>query len=458
MVEKPAMAQDGPTSAPTTSQCVPNPQTPCTLSGRLFTLSGESPEVQANAVFRGTSIPMPLISVEGPADLSVRLYPILRDPSIQTRQYEVRYSIDNGAETSVTSTARVTAMTVSGIDLTGQAIGRPETVRVRLGPGRHQVSFTYPQGFLEVVGLARVVEPPPRPPPVQPPAPQTRAAGAQSRPAAAPARERRPFVTLDSERTWLHSLGSMENSGDINLVQPMVYAWLNDSFAIVATAMFSSYGLALDTESAQAKFRNYSGDLGAGLAYRNGEHLVYGLGFAGYRAMVTDTLSLADGRFTSDLSHFFEYGGQAAYRWGDHLGVRVTGSNNPFNPLSVRAWGVIPYTWAGHSYPFIEADMLWLHAMTPLESATSVGGARLDESNFHIRGIAGVPIYPIGPLTPYALLGGEMEASGAGVRNGSFIWGGLLRLSLMQSLDIEAGVATNLQWAPIALLRMSYSR
>lgn len=460
---------------PLTQPAAPQPGTG-SMAGQRAILQEGGAERNGCMVVRGRSAP--IVTVEGPARFTVRIYPIMLGSLFptgseqQSRSVEYTFGQAGSAQASRVqvqaglsgrSALRAECVDDSSaryqcVDPATSVIGTPIEVALTAPQGTSQLSVLGPNGIAELVRVERIVTPPQEvvpPAPVPRPQPAPRPAPAVEAPQEEPAR--RPIVTFDGDRTWLHSLGSARNSGDINRIQPVVYAWLGDNFGIVATAMFSSYGLSLDTPESQTSFRNYSGDLGAGLAYRNGRHVVYALGFAGYRAMATDTLSLIDGRSLDNRGDFFEYGGQAAYSYGEYAGIRVTGSSNPFNPISARLWGVVPYTWAGHSYPFAEADLMWLNAMTPVESADVVGAARLDESTFHMRAMAGIPIYPIGPVTPFALLGGEMTASGDGF-HGSAIFGGLLRLSLIDRLDVEAGAASNLSGAPLMLLRMNYSR
>jgi hypothetical protein len=220
--------------------------------------------------------------------------------------------------------------------------------------------------------------------------------------------------------------------------------------------MFSTYGLALTTAQAESSLRSYSGDIAAGLSYQNGRHYLYGLGFGGYRGIQTNLLSLADGRTLDQLSSGIEFGGAGGYNYSNIFALRVQGGNNPFNPFSARVFGAVPYTWAEGVYPYVEADFLWLHTLRPADSPGFVGLTTLDENAFHVRALAGLPIYRIGPVVPIAIAGGEFNISGGSVTSGTGIFGGGLRTFFTRGLDLEAFGAATLHGDPLILLRMGY--
>ncbi len=423
------------------------------LRGDVFPISEGGRDLQSRLVYEARSM-APSMSVEGPGTAVLRFYPILNlsslDAESRRQNYSIRYTVDGQARQQAASSG-VSGFTSPIVPAESSAVGTPVEVRVELPAGAHEVAFQYPNGFLELVSFAR---PAPRQPavPAQPaPAPVEAPAEA---PEEAPAR---PLLYVDGEWAPLHSVGSAGNSGDLIAAQAHALIPLTDNLELAVGALFSTYGLSLASALSQTDARSYSADIAAGLSYRNGEHQVYALGYGGYLGVTTLVQSLADGREQDEIAHNFGYGGVLGYRYGEFAALRVQGGNDPFNPLSVRLFGAIPFTWISEPrvYPWLEADFLWLHALAP--QGTDIGEARLGENAYHLRALAGIPIWRLGPIVPSAVAGGEFSFGQGGLQNGTGIFGGALRADF-SGFEIEGIGAATLHGDPLVLLRLGYSR
>ncbi|MFH0884179.1 MAG: hypothetical protein V1861_00530 [Candidatus Micrarchaeota archaeon] len=405
----------------------------------------------------------PNVTVEGPCRLTVRFYPAVLRERFPTPESEYARQVDYtlgpsggqrrpGSFSGTTRSSQYTSTEIGG----GLVVGSPLEHTIEVPSGRNILTVTSPNGLLEIVR----VEPLPVAPVVRPPVQPVQVQPAQPARVEAPSEgsedSLRPAFTFEGSRTPLYGLGTSENRGDIYAAEALGHIRLNDTFSLIVGGMFSTYGLSLSTTPAEMSLRSYSGDIAAGLSFQSGGHYLYGLGFGGYRGIQTNLLSVADGRRLDELSSALEFGGAAGYNYSRFFGLRVQGGNNPFNPLSARIFGAIPYTWAEGVYPYVEANLLWLHTLRPAESPGFVGLSTFDENAFHIRALAGIPIYRIGPLVPIAIAGGEFNVAGGSVTSGTGIFGGGLRTFFTRGLDLEAFGAATLHGDPLILLRMGY--
>jgi len=407
----------------------------------------------------------PRISVEGPCRLTVRFYPAVlgeRFPSPESEfARQISYTLGPqggqqaaGSFSGVTRSSQYTSADIASNS--GLVVGSPIETTIQVPAGRNVLTVTAPNGLLEVVRVERlpatpVARPvqPAQPRPIQPPV---------QAPAEPSEESLRPAFTFEGSRTPLRGLGTADNRGDIYAAEALGYIRLSESLSLLVGGMFTTYGLAMTAPQAETSLRSYSGDLAAGLAYQNGAHFLYGLGYGGYRGIQTSVLSIADGRTLEELSSGFEYGGRAGYRYSDVFGVQVQGGNNPFNPLSARVFGALPrtLTWAEGVSPYVEADFLWLHTLRPAGTPGFVGLTSLDENSFHVRALAGIPVYRLGPFVPIAIAGGEFNISGGSVTSGTGIFGGGVRTFFTRGLDLEAFGAATLHGDPLVLLRLGY--
>lgn len=411
----------------------------------------------------------PTITIDGPATITARFYPVFRNSEYPsgTLDVDITYSVDGAVnhEAHTTSRSTVTSPVLSSEDW---SIGTPKNLTIEVGAGNHTVAFRSPDGFLDVV---RVERPAPEPAPVE--QPETRPAEPEPQPAqpeqgTEPRPEQpqepeehhyRPVFQLLGERTHLHELGSSGNHGDLNNVLITGDIPLSDELSIIAAGGFVSNALTLEQPEVSTSLRSLTGRLGVGLRFSSGDHSAYALVLGGYRALLNDVESQTDGRALDETIHSYDIGGQAGYSYSHWFELTVSGSNDPFNPISARIYGALPYGWVQDAYPWAELDLLWLHALQPIESPDMIGSANLAENVFNGRLTVGVPLFRLGPVVPSALVAGDMNASEGSV-HGDFMLGGSLGLDFLeQRLRIEAaGAASPLTATPFFLLRVGYSQ
>ncbi len=417
----------------------------------------------------------PAIPLTGPGQLTVRFYPAVLSERFTTpeseypRQIEYTLAPSSGAarQGSFGGAVRRSECTCAAEVAGSLVVGTPLESTIQVPSGSHTLTVNSPNGLLQTVRFEEILAPVPRPPirPDQPPAvaaPETQPSqdgdGAHA--------FRRPLFSFDGEIVRLHSIGtegvledgSSGNSGALYRALLMGTIPLSDHFGIMVGGAYSHNGLTLTTTQAETSLGSHGGTLGLGFSYINGDHYVYALAMGGYRGINTSVLSFADSRSIDEWSHGGEFLGVGGYRYSHFFGLQVEGGNNPFNPLAVRAFGAIPFTWAEPMYPWLEADFLWLHTLVPRESPDFVGLTSLSENAFQIRALAGLPIYRLGPIVPFAVGGGEFNIAGGSLTSGTGIFGGGLRADFLDSLEIEGIGAATLHGDPLVMLRLIYSR
>jgi hypothetical protein len=420
---------------------------------------------------------LPVVEVEGPANLTVRFYPALNKNRFEGGNevsMPIQYTIaEVGGEAPITNSypgvfteSEFKSPNLSG---SGLVVGTPAEFTVKVRKGTFRFSVTQPNGFLEVVNVEHVEEKP------QPPAPEPPAEPKQmpkipvateppveqkpEKPAEEPKKEQRPVVQFSGEHARVHELGSHENTGDLNSMLLVGDIKAGEKFSVLLAGAFTSNSLELEMPDAVTKLRSFSGDGGLGVRYMNGSHSMHVLALAGYRSVSTDVRSLADDRTYDDKDGSFGYGAQAGYSFDRWFAATVSGSNDPFNPFSGRIFGALPYGWVSNAYPNAELDLRWLHSLKPVEQENVVGVVDLADNAFHGRLALGLPLFRAGPVVPSALVAGEMNTSKDGV-HGDVLLGGALGLDFLEDrLKIEAaGAASPLTAAPMFLLRLNYSQ
>ncbi|MCI0503863.1 hypothetical protein L0Y65_04075 [Candidatus Micrarchaeota archaeon] len=445
------------------------------VRGETTALTDGSTTRNAYIVIRDSPAPSS-IEVEGPARLTVRFYTVIDRSRFATPTDEVPRSITysvgptGGAATSASyeGSARMSGFTNQDVGGT-LAIGTGIDMVINVAAGRQVVTFPGMNGFFEVIS----VEPPPAPRPIQPAQP-ARPIQPPAQPAAPAAayeygevdNSLRPVFSLEFARTALRALGtqgtledgSAGNSGDIYNINALGTIRLSDRFGLIVGGMFNSYGLRLVQPQWETGLRGYSADLAAGVSFQQGGHYAYAVGFGGWRGIGTSIQSFSDGRTLDAMGHMGEFGGMAGYDYSRYVRLRVSGSNNPFNPLSVRLFGALPYTWTPGVFPYVEADFLWLHALAPVSGTSQIGLVSVSENAFHFRALAGVPIWRLGPVVPLIVGGGEFNAAGGGITGGTGIFGGGLRTDFVRGLDIDLVGAATLHGDPLLFFKLAYSR
>jgi len=445
------------------------------VRGETTTLTDGSTSISAYLVLRGSPTPSS-IEVEGPAKVSVRFYPVVSRERFATPQVDVQrtisYSLGPSGGAAVSSTydgnTRMSAFTNRDVDQATLAIGTPIDMVLNVAAGRQVLSFPDMNGFFQVVS----VEAPAPPRPIQPAVPAQPA-----QPAVRPATPQetyeygqvdnnlRPVFLLEFERTPLHGIGTQGiledggsgNTGDIYAANAIGTIRLSDRFGLMLGGMFTTYGLRLVQPQWETTLRSYSGNLAAGFSFAQSGHYVYALAFGGYHGITTNIQSYADGRTLDTLFNGGEFGGMAGYEYSRFVRLRVSGSNNPFNPLQVHAYGAIPYTWTPGVYPSIEADFRWMHALAPAEHSGLIGLASVSENAFYVRALASVPTWRLGPVVPIIVGGGEFNISGGSLTSGTGIFGGGLRTDFVRGLEIDVIGASTLHGDPFLTLKLGYA-
>ena len=443
---KPAQAQDNSPAAANPASARPD------MRGDSFPLADGKATLPTSLVFEERSM-APSAVVDGPATLVLRFYPILSVSELGdgsgSKDYAIRYTVD-GERREQRASSRASSLT-SPIVGESSTVGSPVDIRVEVPAGSHEVAVQYPNGFVQAAALEAANPPAPEPEPARPVPAAKPAQGEAPAPAPAKVAEhgRRPFITLEGERAPLGKLGASE--AETNSVLFSVNIPVSKSAGVLAGGMFSSYGFRLEEPDAQTESRSYSGDVLLGLSLQGGKHYAYAAGFAGYRGVNTEVLSIADGRTLDETVSTYELGGVAGYRYGHYASARLQGGNSPINPLSLRLYGAVPYTWAEGVYPGLDIDLLWLHALAPRE-AGYIGGGHFDENALHFRALGSIPVYRLGPVVPVFVAGGELNAAQSGGTSGTGIFG------FAQAFEIKALGAATLHGEPLMLLEFGYSR
>ncbi|MEW6722089.1 MAG: hypothetical protein AB1324_02420 [Candidatus Micrarchaeota archaeon] len=148
MLETSAYAQPRPEQAQPARREIPHQFT----GGREFVLTSGDNQVSTRSVIDGQA-EQPTVSVEGPAVVTLRIFPIIRpadvDQQTQRLNMTVRYTVGSTAaeQTIATGVSGYTAP----IDLSGLAIGTPAEISVRVPAGSQRLTLNYPNGFVQVV-------------------------------------------------------------------------------------------------------------------------------------------------------------------------------------------------------------------------------------------------------------------------------------------------------------------
>lgn len=465
MLAGPAGAQ-----TPPATQAMPPPTQPehpnyIESGTRLRITDGKSSPL-VNVVNRKNDL-VPSIRLTGPAKLSVRFYPAISLKRFENGETGVPISVAYSVAPEEGKPKNETYEGASGPSAfrSGElkptlAIGTPISIVVAVPVGKHTVSILSPNGFLEVVGVERIVKKPPQSQPrgetAKAPPAVTSTVRKPVVPAVPPAQGAFPRFVLDAERTQFRDLGPSNNSGDMNALSAIGYIPLRRGLALNAGVLFSSFGLSLGVPEAVTGLRSFSADATAGIALSRGKHLAAAGAFGGYRAVLTDVNSKTYPYSYGDASHQFEFGGRAGYAYGRRLEILVSGGNNPFVPISGKIRAALPFGWVKGSPIWLDLDAMWLHTMMPVQEEGRKGGGRLGENNAYARLAAGIPIWRIGHFVPSAIVAGELDAAGAGVHRADVLVGGAVSFDSKMFRILCGGGASPLTGYPFFLLRVLY--
>ncbi|MFH0737799.1 MAG: hypothetical protein V1827_04425 [Candidatus Micrarchaeota archaeon] len=441
---------------------------------KLFTVKGEPTTIKDGSQVRDVYISAmnlkPMLEVQGPARITLKVYPVVERSRFADGALESSLSIQCASgpagETQITShyAGKTGPSQIIHPDVkSDMVIGTPIQFTADVGKGAQQFRLISPHGFLEVVS----VEPAAPPRPAARPRALPRFIAPRERPKPmpapvkpkAPAHEGSPLFDAAFERFELHGFGPEKNKGDVYLAEAVGHIPLKKGMEILLGIYSGSAALTLDTPDAKATLRGVSADLGLGFAFTRKGHRMDAVIMGGYAAMLVD-VEAKEGPSLKKTEHAFEYGGQLRYRYGHHIGVSLMGSNNPFNPLIGKVHGVLPWGWVRGYKPWLEADLLWMHPLTSYEAPGKAGAAELRKNELHLRALAGVPLFGInrkgGSFSLAALAGGEMGASTEGVSGGGLF--GLAMMARIRGMDLYLAGLSSHEGAPVVMLRLGYSR
>ena len=452
MLEKQASAQETSASQPSASYMV--------QGTRLQISNGkESPWVYA--ISRQADI-IPTIKIKGPSVLKVNFYPAIErarfdiDPEVQST---LKYSISKEGEAAEVKTHEVSVKKsgfTSDVVDTKLAIASPVAKAIFIPKGQFIFEAQSPNGFLEVVSVEPVIEKVEKPK-IEIPKPKIKVVK-RKRVIPVKKEEQAHFnrFELSGERVWLHAIGPQENNGDMNQIHASVNIPIGQLFALNTGVALSSFGLAQESSLANTDLRSVDAMPMIGISLNKGKHTAFARGIAGYRLMHRKIDSMQGKGSEVEQTHSYALGGQIGYSYGHAIQAMISGSNNPFNPLSAKIHGSLPWGWVKGAHPSIEADVLWLHSLSAYEEAGRAGGVHLNVKNVFAHATAGVPIWKIGPVIPSLLVSGDLNASEKGFHHADFLVGASLSVELKR-LMIEAGGAVSpLSKAPFFRLKVLY--
>ncbi len=452
LVESTAGAQ------PASKEAASQPATLHRVRGKKGQITDGTNSPEVYIVSREANV-LPVVEVEGPSTLTVRVYPaVSRDWFGQENKevprpviYKLGPSDGDAKEQVFPGNTRRSPFISTDIDAQSSlAIGTPIEMSIQIPSGMHKFSVVSPNGFLEVVRVERIEERKPQPPPQKP----------RTKPAAPAVTEvpwRPPVFKLNGVMLPFHEIGPSKNSGNMSNATALGRIRLGKHLALLAGGGFSSWDLSISTPDATTIARSYTGRLVTGLSYASNRHRIYALVSGGYTKVLTDISSKTDSRREDVMTQLFDYRGELGYGYGRWARLSVSGGSDPFNPLSVHISGVLPYGWTPEAYPWAELSLMWLHTLTPAEGE-GLGAVRVSDNNIHTHLLLGVPVWRIGPLVPSVFLAGELSASGDGLQNANFMVGGALSADF-KGFGIEvAGAVSPLNELQLFMLRARYSR
>ena len=407
---------------------------------------------------------IPSKKLDGPKNLALRFYPVVELKRLVKNGGEVsigiEYSLVKEGEqkdaTLIEGRTRISNFRVlqeGVLDLNKYAIGTPVDFTVQIRKGDFVFS-ALSKGFIEIVRIDTIIE-------KRIPKPLVRKTVPKQEPKKVIAigkeagHSNLPLFVFEGERTHLHKIGPGEDSGDLNQALAAINFRLGHGLSANAGLMFSSFGLSHETGEAVTSMRSISANATAGLILEKGNHIFIARGFGGYRAMLKDIKSKIGDSSGQETYHQAEYGGAAGYCYGHVIEAIVSGSNNPFNPLSAKISGTLPWGWVKDAYPWLEADVLWIHTMESLQEENLIGGIKLGVNNVYARLSGGIPIWRLGPVVPSLLVSGDLNASEAGFHHADIMLGAAVAARLGR-FDFNAGGAVSpITVTPYFFLKMS---
>ncbi|HSB47596.1 MAG TPA: hypothetical protein VLD37_06290 [Candidatus Bilamarchaeum sp.] len=453
LAERDAHAQEVPRTV--------TPQTQCT-SGQVTDGSNAH---NGCLVIRQSSLSAQ-ITVEGPARVNLRFYPVV-DPTWfneQTTTYarNIEYTVGaSGAQATPqtfngsTSMSQATSSSVQA----PMAVGTPIDFTVSVPSGSQVITVSRPNGIIEVVSAEAVVERT-----IQPAVPEHRETRPPVRqepaPVPQPADEaRRVQGQLLGQYMPIRELGRHANDGDMYQLGGFWNIPLHRNVALSLGVGTTSHGLSMQTPEATTGLRTYSAELLAGLFLSFDRHSVYGLVSPGWR--MTESHITAGSQRLDNTDHAFQFYGVLGYEYDRYVRARVMLGNDPFVPMAGRLYLALPWTWArtasAEGLIDLDASLMWLHTMRPRMDG-QLGSFSLDQDALLMRFPVRVPIYPIGPVVPYLFAAPEYVHSLTGEGNVFNMYlGAALGLDI-RPFRLDAYGGSSLQGNPLIMLNASISR
>ncbi len=435
------------------------------ISANMFSSSGPEPAI---------------VTVQGPLELSVNVYPILKAWKFANKEslvIDISYMLD-GKKYLVKGKVDKLDEKAHGIEIKkGHTIGTVVEIRLAIPDGAHQVSllddaiihveenmpsvdldgktvYDEPIGvvssddtFLDIVPL---VQPKPKKPEKKAAPPEKKPEkkiGAEEAPAPKPEliiktepaekpKQAIPSRLIDLKGKRFNLVGL--NTGDVNEIGLLATPLVSDMLAVAVGSNLSSHGRELVLDHFNQTMRTFSANLEAGLGFSKGKHNAFLVVFGGVRK--TDgMLTLSDGRTDPLRLLEAEYGARAGYDYDGILGVTVHGSNNPFNPAKLELYASLPYWYLDENFPTLTADARLLNLLREKVVQDIVGKTSLDVADVQSRLTLSIPVARLGPIVP-AVLGGLDLSTADGLKVSGHV-GGALGADILDTVKLEAGAA-----------------
>lgn len=451
-------------------------------AGREYEVRGEMTELSdgvaarsAYIVIRGSPDPA-RIEVEGPATLNLLFYPVISKERFATPNDRVPRTVSYmlgpvggpAAAHAAEGESGVSPYGNKDVDQSALVIGTAIPVAIAIPAGKQAVSFPDMMGFFEVVGVKRPEAQKPAEPAPEAERPEAKEEEPERRHGYGKIDDSlRPVLSVEFERLPLHAVGTAGrlegghkgNIGSIYTWNGLVSRRITGNHSLVLGALFSNHRRLIDLENLnKTAVQGYFADLAAGVSYQDRGHYLYAVAYGGWRGIATQSAAYADGSRVETFGGGYDVGGMAGYEYSRFARLRVSGGNNPFNPLTVQAYGALPYTWAEGVFPYLQADFLTLHALAPVDGPGNAGRTRLSENAYHMRALAGVPVWRLGPVVPVVFGGAEMNMAGGGITGKTGIAGGGLRMDFIHGLEIEANAGASFDGNVLTSLRLIVAR
>ncbi|MEW6748193.1 MAG: hypothetical protein AB1295_00590 [Candidatus Micrarchaeota archaeon] len=441
---------------------------------KLYTVKGISTTISDGAKSHDVYILAknlkPLIEVEGPARLTLEVFPVLNkerfDNGVKSLQRGIVCSSGPAGGAQTTSHyfggTGMSSIKHADVDSTKFVIGTPIRFTADVtGKGAQQFRLISPHGFLQIVSVMplELPKPVPRPKPrrimIDSEGPKADAPKPKPEPKAAH-HSPLPVFSLGAERFHLKEFGPGKNEGDANITEVLGHIPLRHSISLLVGAYVTTYGIVLKSPGAESSFRSLSTDLMAGIGYHKGKNSLELAGIGGYRHLWAK-LSTTDGRSLSSPVSRGEYGGMAKYAYDPYFSAMVLGTSNQFNPLVVKLRGSLPWGWVKGRKPSAEVLLNWLRAAVPDNEPGMLGGMELGHDEFEIIAVADIPLFRLKMFTLSAIAGGEVLFSSHGEAHGSGLFGGALYVD-HKGISMRLSGMANLEGVPYLMLNMEYRR